>query len=120
MPSGSRRQEPLDLESRDSLFGLAHEVDGGEPLAKGKVGIVHDGPGSDAELVSATTAIPLPTALNLSDGHIAAPGAGNPIGPAQFLKTLAALLSAVEKFKQGDEIHGSVLQETKAAKKKDA
>ena len=54
--AGSKK--PLDLVGRDSLPGLAHEVDGGKPLAERQVGIVHDGAGGHAEMVSANPGSP--------------------------------------------------------------
>ena len=46
-------KRPLHLVGGDALLGFAHEVDGNKPLAQGKVGIVHDRPCGNAELIAA-------------------------------------------------------------------
>ena len=55
VPSGfvGDAQDALELVGAHALLGLAHEVNGQEPLAERKVGIMHDRSGRHAELVAA-------------------------------------------------------------------
>ena len=46
-------ESALKLVGGHALLGLAHEVNGGEPLSKRQVGIVHDSPGGYGELIAA-------------------------------------------------------------------
>ena len=108
-------QKPLELIGRNSFAGLAHQIGRGEPLAERQVGIVHNGPGGHGEMVITPPAIPLAPVLNWGDFHITAPGAGDPVRPSQFLQPLTALFVTIKTIKQGDEIHGSVLQEAQEA-----
>ena len=68
----SNSQGAVKLIGRDSLAGFAHEIDRQEPLAEWKVGIVHDGTGSDAELVAAIGAMPSTASRKLRNTDYAA------------------------------------------------
>lgn len=46
-------EHPLDLVGADALLGLDHQVDGGEPLPQGELGVLKDRPGQDREALAA-------------------------------------------------------------------
>ena len=89
-------QGTVKLMGRNSLLGYAHEVDGSEPLADRKVGIVHDGPGRSTEMIAAPKAIPLPTVLDLGYGRIATSNTVNTFRPPERFEVLPALGITVE------------------------
>ena len=104
---GADTQGGLKLPGGDAFLGDAHEVDGGKPLAKRQVGVVHDGPGDHGKVVFAPLAIPLAAVLDPSDVHISAPGTGDPAGPAQLLQVSSARIIRFETIQKGDKVHGS-------------
>ena len=87
----SHSQGPLELERADSLLGLAHQIDGDEPLTEGKVGIVHDGTSRHGELVAAVIAVVLVSRLYFRYARRATPETSHAIGPAQPFQQLPAL-----------------------------
>ena len=94
----------LELVSRDTLLGNTHEVDGDEPLAQRQVGIVHDRPGRDAELVRAAEAMPLVPVGNFAQVGIATAGAADPGRPAQVFQVGAAVLIRREAVNQRQQV----------------
>ncbi len=103
-------QLPLELIGADALTGIAHEVDGDEPLAERQVGVVHDRARGHAELVAAAPALPLAPALEFIDCHVAAAHARHAMRPADGLQQLSALLVRSKPVKQRNEVnvlHGS-------------
>ena len=100
-------QGPVKLISTHTLFRLAHEVGGCEPLPQGQVGVVHHCARGDGEMVATPLAVPLPTPLDSSHCSIAAPDAGHAIRPAQTFQMLAAFVIIIETIKQREDIHES-------------
>ena len=72
------------------FLGLAEQVDSGKPLAERQVRVMHDRTGLDAEMITASDAVPLTPAFDRTHVHIAAPGACDTTGPAQRLQVIPA------------------------------
>lgn len=94
-------QRPLQLKGGHALLGLAHEVDGGEPLAERQVGVVHHGPGCDGELVAAGVAVELSASVYLVDVRGAAAEARHTVRPTQLRQQFAALCVGVIVVEEG-------------------
>ena len=100
-------QSSMELIGRYSLAGFAHQIDCRKPFSQRQMGIVHDSARSGAEMVTASQAVPLATALDAGHFHATATDTGNPVRPPQTLQVLSALLIIIETIKQGDDIHDS-------------
>ena len=107
---GADAKRSHHLISGDPFLGFAHEVDGREPLAQGKVGIVHNSSDGHAEMVIATQTHSLVPPFDPGDRQVSATQTGNAVGPAEFFQVFPALIVAVETIKQSKEVHwhGSV------------
>ena len=95
----------VELIRGHALFGFAHQVDSGKPLAQRQVGIMHDGASRDAEVIMAGAAIPLVAVFYLGHGYIATPEAKRAIRPPNGFKVLPAFVVGIESIKQRKEIH---------------
>lgn len=79
IPSGliSNSQVPLELVCGDSLLGFTNQVDCQEPLAKRKMGSVHNRAGCDRKLVFALGALIALVVFQSRNRRVGAPWAGN-------------------------------------------
>jgi len=99
-------QRAFDLVRGHALLGLAHQVDGKEPLPKRQVGVMKYRLSSDAEMVFASLerASVLEATSDLP-GLSAATKALNALRPTNVLKRLAASVVSSERRYQIDQIH---------------
>ena len=73
---GTETERAMDLQSADALLAGQHHVDDAEPIAKGLVGILEDGPGDHREPIAAVgrAGVALPLEGHCGDfvGHVSA------------------------------------------------
>jgi hypothetical protein len=93
-------QHPLQLVCANALLGLAHDVDGKEPLPQRQLRVVEDGADADAELVAAAVTIELPALDDPRDFVRVAARAADAVRPAQPFQVGVALVLAPEPFNQ--------------------
>lgn len=106
IPSGfvAHAQRALELASRHTFLGLAHQIDGHKPLAQWQVRIVEDGTSGNAELPVAVVADELPPRFDAVAFLRLAMRAGGAIGPAERDKVVVAPVIAPEFFNQVEKV----------------
>lgn len=100
-------QGPADLVRAHRLFAFQHEVDGGEPLPQGQLGVVEDRARRDGEPASAGVAVELVPGADLGDRlRIAAGAVGFPVRPAELFEVVPADLFGAEAMHHVNEAGG--------------
>lgn len=89
-------QDALHLVRGDTFLGFDGQIDRGEPLVQGQVGIVENGVRGHGELIAAGIAFQLVPLVDAGDGRALAVGASEALRPPQFLQERPAFVLAME------------------------
>ena len=102
-------ERPLQLLGAHALLGLAHEVDGGEPLAEREMAAMHDRSGRHGEAMPTALAVPLAPAGYFADIGVATLKASDTRGPADRFKRVTApsiSIVPVQQINETTRLHG--------------